>query len=64
MPSPQPPKAPGRQRRRFSLRSDPAWWAWAIVAVMALVPIASIFLQIGHPAAGAGFITFSFSAHG
>jgi len=53
-----------RVRPKRTFRSDPAWWAWAVVALIALVPIASVILQLDHPATGAGTITFSFSAHG
>ena len=53
-----------RERSRNRFRSDPAWWAWVVVALIALVPIASVIAQLDHPASGAGASTVSFSAHG
>jgi hypothetical protein len=53
-----------RKRSRNSFRKDPAWWAWAIVALMALVPVASVLAQLDHPASAVGAATVSFSAHG
>ena len=32
-----------RAERRRAFYTDPAWWVWALVAIMALIPLKSAF---------------------
>ena len=37
-------KSKARARSKGTFHADPVWWAWVIVAVMALLPLRSIFV--------------------
>jgi hypothetical protein len=37
-------KSKSRAKSRGSFYADPVWWAWVVVAVMALIPLKAAFV--------------------